>query len=394
MPKVILKPKRALPFYARHPWVFAGAVASVEGSPEDGAEVDVLSHTGQFVARGLFNSRSKILVRLYSWNPDERLDRSFFRSKLESAIRFRHEVLGLGMSRGACRLVFSEADGLSGMIVDRYADWLAVQYTSLALAQRREMFAELLAELLSPRGIVVRTEKGIGKLESLELKDGPMWGESPPSSVVMEEHGLRFQVNICEGQKTGFYLDQRDNRQMVARLARGRRVLDGFCYTGGFGLFAAQAGATEVVGIDASETAIALARANAIENQIERAKFIQGDVFDELSRLQKANERFDMVILDPPKFARTRHAIPEALRGYRRLKKLGLRLLNPDGIFVMCCCSGLITMDHLIELLAQTASTERRHVQILDRRGAAPDHPLALSCLETGYLKCLITRVV
>jgi 23S rRNA (cytosine1962-C5)-methyltransferase len=280
------------------------------------------------------------------------------------------------------------------MIVDRYADWLAVQYTSLALAQRREMFAELLAELLSPRGIVVRTEKGIGKLESLELKDGPMWGESPPSSVVMEEHGLRFQVNICEGQKTGFYLDQRDNRQMVARLARGRRVLDGFCYTGGFGLFAAQAGATEVVGIDASETAIALARANAIENQIERAKFIQGDVFDELSRLQKANERFDMVILDPPKFARTRHAIPEALRGYRRLKKLGLRLLNPDGIFVMCCCSGLITMDHLIELLAQTASTERRHVQILDRRGAAPDHPLALSCLETGYLKCLITRVV
>jgi 23S rRNA (cytosine1962-C5)-methyltransferase len=181
---------------------------------------------------------------------------------------------------------------------------------------------------------------------------------------------------------------------MVARLARGRRVLDGFCYTGGFGLFAAQAGATEVVGIDASETAIALARANAIENQIERAKFIQGDVFDELSRLQKANERFDMVILDPPKFARTRHAIPEALRGYRRLKKLGLRLLNPDGIFVMCCCSGLITMDHLIELLAQTASTERRHVQILDRRGAAPDHPLALSCLETGYLKCLITRVV
>jgi 23S rRNA (cytosine1962-C5)-methyltransferase len=280
------------------------------------------------------------------------------------------------------------------MIVDRYASWLAVQFTSLALAQRREMFAELLAELLAPQGIVVRTERGIGKLEGLELKDGPLWGQCPGEAIEIEENGLRFHVNICEGQKTGFYLDQRDNRQIVARLAKGRRVLDGFCYTGGFSLYAAQAGATHVLGIDASESAIRLAQTNATLNQLEQVSFCHGDVFDELARLEKAGERFDMVILDPPKFARTRHAIPEAFRGYRRLKKLGLRLLNPDGIFVMCCCSGLITMDNLLELLAQTAAAENRVVQILEQRGAAPDHPLALSCMETGYLKCLIARVL
>lgn len=394
MPEIVLKPKKAQPFYARHPWVFAGAVASVQGSPEDGAEVDLLSSTGNFVARGLFNSRSKILARLYSWDPERHLDRDFFRERLKRAIRLRQDVLGLGDPRGACRLVFSEADGLSGLIVDRYTNWLTLQFTSLALAQRRQMLAEILAEQLAPRGMVVRTERGIGKLEGLELHDGPLWGDPPDGPILIDENGLRFHVNISEGQKTGFYLDQRENRQAVARLARGRRVLDGFCYTGGFGLFAARAGATEVIGVDASESAIALAEANARENRLDQVSFIRGDVFDELTRLEREGQRFDLVILDPPKFARTRHAIPEALRGYRRLKKLGLRLLRPEGIFVMCCCSGLITMEMLVDLLAQVAQSERREVQILERRGPAPDHPLALSCLETGYLKCLITRVL
>jgi 23S rRNA (cytosine1962-C5)-methyltransferase len=280
------------------------------------------------------------------------------------------------------------------MIVDQYADWLAVQFTSLAMAQRREMFAELLVELLKPRGIVLRTERGIGKLEGLELHDSLLWGEEPAGPATIEENGLKFCVNIREGQKTGYYLDQRDNRQAVARYAAGRRVLDGFCYAGGFGLQAAKAGAATVLGLDGSEAAIALARENAALNGLEGVEFRRADVFEELEQLQKAGRQFDLIVLDPPKFARARHAVPEALRGYRRLQTLAVKMLAPDGILVMCCCSGLITFDMLHELLAQIAAGERRDIQILERRGAAPDHPVSVSCLETGYLKCLIARVI
>src|SRR5690242_10297617 len=205
--RVILQPRRARPFYGRHPWVYPGAVSAVEGDPADGAEVDVVSHTGNFVARGLYNSRSKIRVRLYSWAPDVPLDAAFFREKLNAAIHLRRAVLGLDGPGRAARLVFSEGDGLSGLTVDRYDRWLAVQFTALGMAARRELFAELLAELVRPEGIVLRTERGIGQLEGLELHDGPLWGRVPEGPVEIEENGLRFLVNLVEGQKTGFYLD-------------------------------------------------------------------------------------------------------------------------------------------------------------------------------------------
>jgi len=393
IPRVVLKPKRAQPFYGRHPWVFAGAIAAVTGSPADGGEVELHSGTGNFIARGLFNSQSKIRVRLYSWTPEQALDREFFKSRLETAIRLRHDVLKLNNPAGACRLVFSEADGLSGIIVDRYANWLTVQFTSLALAQRREMFAELLTALLHPAGIYLRTERGIGKLEGLELHDGLLHGAEPAGPFEIEENGLRMLVNLREGQKTGYYLDQRDNRQAVAKLAAGRRVLDAFCYSGGFALHAASAGAAEALGLDASAAAVQLARDNAKANGLERVEFVEADVFEELTRLQALGRQFDLIILDPPKFARARHAIPEALRGYRRLQTLAIKMLPSDGILVMCCCSGLITFDMLEELLAQIAAEERRDFQILERRGPAADHPVSVYCRESGYLKCLICRV-
>ena len=393
IPRVVLKPKRAQPFYGRHPWVFAGAIAAVTGSPADGGEVELHSGTGNFIARGLFNSQSKIRVRLYSWTPEQALDREFFKSRLETAIRLRHDVLKLNNPAGACRLVFSEADGLSGIIVDRYANWLTVQFTSLALAQRREMFAELLTALLHPAGIYLRTERGIGKLEGLELHDGLLHGAEPAGPIEIEENGLRLFVNLREGQKTGYYLDQRDNRQAVAKLAAGRRVLDAFCYSGGFALHAASAGAAETLGLDTSAAAVQLARDNAKANGLERVEFVEADVFEELTRLQALGRQFDLIILDPPKFARARHAIPEALRGYRRLQTLAIKMLPSDGILVMCCCSGLITFDMLEELLAQIAAEERRDFQILERRGPAADHPVSVYCRESGYLKCLICRV-
>ena len=307
----------------------------------------------------------------------------------------RENLLGLNAPGGACRLVFSEGDGLSGLTVDRYGPWLIVQFTSLGMAQRQEMWTELLVERLRPRGIYLRTEKGIGGLEGLALQDGPLWGETPPPAVTVEESGLSFQVNLTQGQKTGYYLDQRDNRPAVARLAGGRRVLDAFCYTGGFGLHAARAGATAVVGVDASEPALELARENARLNGLaERTNFLRADVFDHLHELVAAGARFDMVVLDPPKFARSRNAVEEALRGYRQLQTLALRLLPVNGILVTCCCSGLIAESMLEDLLSQLGQGEKRSIQILERRGQAADHPVAAACPESRYLKCLICRVL
>jgi 23S rRNA (cytosine1962-C5)-methyltransferase len=391
--RVLLQPRRARPFYGRHPWVFAGAVAGVEGAPADGDEVDLVAHGGTVVARGLYNGRSNIRVRLYSWEPGAPLDRDFFRDRLGAAVRLR-DLLGLNGPGRGCRLVFSEGDGLSGCTVDRFDRWLVVQFTALALAARRELIAELLAELVGPEGIYLRTERGVGRLEGLELHDGPLWGKVPEGPVTIEEHGVRFLVNVAEGQKTGFYLDQRDNRRAVAPLTAGRRVLDAFCYSGGFGLHAARAGAAAVVGVDQSEAALALARENARLNGVEdRVSYVHGDVFDELAALAERGERFGVVVLDPPKFARARGAVDEALRGYRRLQARGLRLLEPDGFLVTCCCTGLITVDMLEELLAELAAEQRREVQILERRGPSPDHPVSVACLESHYLKCLIARV-
>lgn len=392
--QVFLKPKRAQPFYARHPWVFAGAIDRVEGEPADGAVVDVRSHVGNFIARGLVNSQSKIQVRLYSWDEKVELDREFFKARLQRALRLRHDLLKLNHgSDAAYRIAFSEADTLSGMVVDRYGGWLTVQFTSLAMAARREMFGELLTELLGCKGVYLRTEKGIGKLEGVTLQDGLLCGEAPPPEVVVHENGLKFAINLSEGQKTGYYLDQRDNRAAVAKFCGGKRVLDAFSYSGGFGVYAAAAGAAEVECVDASDPALALVKRNAELNNLSQITAVKSDIFHYLDAQVAAKRQFDVVILDPPKFARDRASIPQAMRGYRQLVQQGLKLLAPDGVLVKCCCSGLITMDMLEEVVAQTALDDKRDLQLLSRTGPAPDHPVSVTCREGAYLKCLVGRV-
>jgi 23S rRNA (cytosine1962-C5)-methyltransferase len=342
----------------------------------------------------LWNSQSKIHVRLYCWEPERPLDREFFRDRLGRAVRLRHDQLLLNRGPApAYRVVFSESDFLSGLIVDRYADFLAVQFTALVTAARKEMFAESLREQFQPRGIYLRTEKGIGRLEGAELHDGPLWGEPPPADLTIEENGLRFLVNLAEGQKTGYYLDQRDNRAAVARLCGGKRVLDAFSYSGGFGLYAAKAGAAEVVCVDASESALELAKRNAEANGLGQLSFAHADVFNHLAKLAQEGRKFDVLVLDPPKFARNRAAVPEALKGYRRLHQLAMRLLAPDGVLVSCCCTGLITLEELEEVIGQTSVEAKRELQILERRGPAADHPVAVTCRESGYLKCVVSRV-
>ncbi len=392
--RVYLKPKRAQPFFGRHPWVFAGAIDRLDGDPADGAVVDLLSSAGHFVARGLYNGQSKIRVRLYSWDPDAPLDRDFFKARVERAVALRHDVLHLNTGPAAAyRVVFSESDLLSGMVVDRYADFLTVQFTSLAMGERRQMFADILTELLNPRGIYLRTEKGIGQLEGIKLHDGLLAGEAPPAEVVIEEHGLRLAVNLTEGQKTGYYLDQRDNRAAVARLAAGRRVLDAFSYTGGFGLYAAKGGAESVECVDASEPALRLAERNAVLNGLGQITLTHADVFNYLDRLAGEGRKFDLLVLDPPKFARNRAAVPKALQGYRKLHQQAMKLLDRDGVLVSCCCTGLITLDMLEDLIAQVAIDAKRDLQILERRGPSPDHPVSATCRESAYLKCVISRV-
>jgi 23S rRNA (cytosine1962-C5)-methyltransferase len=392
--RVVLKPKRAQPFYGRHPWVFAGAIDRIDGDPADGAVVDVLSSAGNFVARGLFNSKSKIHVRLYSWDPEVPLDLDFFRARLARAVALRHDVLHLNSGPAAAyRVAFSEADGLSGMVADRYAEFLAVQFTSLALGERRQMIADALTELLTPRGIYLRTEKGIGQLEGIELHDGLLSGETPPPEVVIEENGLRFTVNLTEGQKTGYYLDQRDNRAAVARLAASRRVLDAFSYTGGFGLYAAKGGAASVECVDASEAALRLAERNAVTNGLGQVTLTHADVFAYLDRQAAEGRKFDLLVLDPPKFARNRAAVPKALQGYRKLHQQAMKLLDKDGVLVSCCCTGLISPEVLEDLIAQVAIDAKRDLQILERRGPSADHPVSVTCRESAYLKCVISRV-
>lgn len=392
LPQVIIKSGKARPFFGRHPWVLSSAVERVVGSPADGDVVDVCSHQGRFIARGIYNGRSRIRVRLYTWDSAEQLDDGFWRRRIESAIRLRRQ-LGLDQPEGAVRLVFSEGDGLSGLIVDRYADYLVLQPTALAVAARLETIAGILAELTRPRAILVRPDSATVRAEGLELSDSRWLGEPPAEPVTIIEYGLKFHVDLAAGQKTGFYLDQRDNRRAAACCCRGRRVLDMFCYTGGFSLAAAQEGAVEVLGVDSSQQALALAAENAALNGLTQASFRCGDCFRTMQELIDSGTRFGAVILDPPRFARSRRNVPQALRAYHWLNRLACELLEPEGLLVTCSCSGHVSREQFLEMLLGVAQQTGRQIQVLEQRGAAADHPVAVNCRETAYLKCMICRV-
>ena len=391
---MILKPKRARPFFGRHPWVLDSAVLRVEGDPTDGAVVDLATHDGNFVARGLWNAASRLRVRLYAFDAATKLDGPFWQARIESAIKLR-QVLGLDDRAGAARLVNSEGDNLSGLIVDRYGDYLAVQVTALAMAHRLDAICDTLEAVVKPAGILLRgAERGLAKLEGLHLADRLVRGTAPAGAIFVHEHGLKFGVDLTEGQKTGYYLDQRDNRQAAARYARGRRVLDLFCYSGGFSVACAQSGgAASVLAVDSSAKATTLAKANADLNGAANVTVETADAFEKLDALAAAGERFGMVILDPPKFARSRASLDDALRAYHRINRVAVGLLEPGGILVTCSCSGSVSRDDFLQMLAGVAQRSGRPLQLLECRGAAPDHPVSASCLEGEYLKCVIARV-
>ena len=392
--QVILKPRKARPFFGRHPWVLDTAIDRVAGEPAEGAIVDLIAHNGKFVARGIYNPHSRLRVRLYTWSAADVLDIAFWKTRIEWAIEHRRQ-LGYDRPEGAARLIYSEADGLSGLIVDRYGEYLVVQVTALAMHARVEELIPLLTEATAARGIVVRNDRAVARLEGLTGDEERRWGHVPDGPVFIEEHGLRYGVELAHGQKTGFYLDQRENRRAAAGYARGGRVLDMFCYTGGFGMAASRlGGAAEVLGVDSSEKAIAVARAGVQLNSLTNVHFETADCFDALDQLVSRRERFDMVILDPPKFTRSRRSVEEALRAYHRINRLAVALLPPGGRLVTCSCSGSVTREDFMYMLAGVAQQSGRDIQVLEQRGAAPDHPTSATCLETEYLKCFICRVV
>ena len=401
--RVILKPRKAMPFHFRHPWVFDGAVGRVEwdGEPvaEPGPVADLLTDQREWIGRGLLHPTANLKLRLLSWDEGVPLDRHFFATQVDRAVTLRERLEPFTESNG-CRLVFSEADGLSGLTVDRYGRWLAVQFTGAATAARRDLLFDLLTDRVRvdgrpPAGIVLRTEKGVGAAEDLDLSDGPVRGDEPPRPLFLEEHGLRYGVDLTAGQKTGFYLDQRDNRLAAARHARGR-VLDLFCYTGAFGLTALRHGAADrVLGVDVSARATDLAGQNAALNELaDRCEYRTGRVFDVQDALIEAGERFGTVICDPPKMTRSRAAVPNAMKGYHRLNEAAVTLLEPGGTLVTCCCSGLIDREKFARVLSDVSARTGRAVQILEARGPSADHPVNPNCPETEYLKCFVCRVL
>ncbi len=382
------------PVRQHHPWIFSGAVIDTEGSPQPGDIVDVVDPHGEWLARGYFNPRSQIVVRILTWDRDEQIDRSFWARRLVAAAAMR-DAIGVSQGATAWRLVFAESDLLPGLIVDRYGDWLSVQYLTLGVEAQRGVLTELMRELWAPAGIVDRSDPVARRQEGMTTGPAEVVGQQPPEEVEISEDGLRFPVNLLGGQKTGFYLDQRLNRSIVARHAAGRRVLNAFSFTGAFAVHALRAGAVHVTNVDTSHDALVgsevALRLNGFDPDVQ-AEAIVGDVFQVLRSYRDEGRQFDLVILDPPKFARSKAELEPATRGYKDINLIAMKLLAPGGLLATFSCSGLVTSDLFQKIVFGASVDAGRTMQVVARMTQAPDHPVLLTFPEGEYLKGLLAR--
>ncbi len=390
--KLILKPGREKSLLRRHPWIFSGALQRLEGNPEPGATVDVVSSKGEYLARAACSPKSQILARVWTFE-DEPVDADFLRRRVRESIRSRAD-LHLDRVTDAVRLVYAESDRLPGLIVDRYGDTLVLQSLTTGSEFWKETLADILLEETGLSSIYERSDADVRELEGLLPIVGALRG-TPPEQLTMEEHGLKYAVNLAHGHKTGFYLDQRFNRLRVRELAKDRAVLDCFCYTGGFALNALAGGAKSVLGVDASGAALELAKSNAALNDLpaDRLEWLEADVFQLLRKFRDERRSFDMVILDPPKFAPTQAQAERAARGYKDINLLAFKLLNPGGLLVTFSCSGGVDARLFQSILAGAALDAGVDAQILEHLSQSPDHPIALTFPESAYLKGLVCRV-
>jgi 23S rRNA (cytosine1962-C5)-methyltransferase len=389
--KLILKPGREKSLKRRHPWIFSGAVAKGQGNPGPGETVEIVSASGEFLAVGAYSPKSQIAARVWDWTRIP-IDRDFFHKRIAQAVTLRGKFPDTHPPE-AMRLVHGESDGLPGVVADRYADTIVLQLTSSGADRWREDIADALLEVTGAGRVWERSDAEVRALEGLLPESGPLRGGREPAHVVVTEHGLKFEVDLERGHKTGLYLDQRGNRLRARALARGGDVLDAFCYTGGFALNGLAGGARSVLALDSSADALARAHANALLNGLADASWIAGDVFQMLRHLRDERRNFDLIILDPPKFAPTAAHVAKAARAYKDINLLAFKLLRPGGQLMTFSCSGGVPADLFQKIVAGAALDAGVQAQIIERLGPGTDHPVALNFPEGDYLKGLICRV-
>ena len=390
MPVVALKPKRDRATRHRHPWIFAASVDSVTGHPAPGDVVDVVDARGELLGRGYYNEQSRIRVRMLTWD-DAPIGTDFWRKRVEAAAQ-RRESLAQSPDTTAYRLIHAEADLLPGLIADRYGDVVVVQLLTAGIEGARDVIVETLSSLRGVRCLFERSDTASRSREGLPAAVGALRGESTGTVEVLE-NGHTFRVNIETGQKTGFYLDQRDNRAIVASHARGRDVLDAFCHTGAFAVYAARAGAKSLSLVDSSAPALATAQWNLEKNGAGEVAVRQADVFEELRVMRDAGRHFDLVVLDPPKFATNQHQVDKALRAYKDANLLAMQLLSPEGLLATFSCSQAVDAAAFTMAVSWAGVDAARDVQIIRRLGQGIDHPVLATFPESEYLKGLLCRV-
>ena len=402
-PLCTITPKAEASILRGHPWVYDTEILSLDGEPDNGAVVDVVSRKGRYLGTGFYSEHSKIRVRLLSRNTNDRFDEAFWRRKLQWAWEYRKSVMS-PEDLDACRIIFGEADAFPGLTVDKFHDLLSVQVLSVGMERIQNLLLPALVELLRSdgqniRGVYLRNDVALREKEGLPQSKGwfPLPGEASPDSAVTEitENGVRYLVDVENGQKTGFFLDQKYNRLAVARLARGRTVLDCFTHTGSFALNAARGGAKRVTAVDVSESAVEMARANAVCNGLDAVMTCTAaNVFDLLPQLERESSPYDFIILDPPAFTKSRKTVDNAMAGYREINYRAMRLLPRGGLLATCSCSHFATEERFTAMLREAARDAGVQLRQIEARQQSCDHPILWGVPETSYLKFYLFQVV
>lgn len=391
MPAIHLKPSRESSLLRRHPWIFSGAIQKEEGTPQFGGTVEIFSAKRQWLGRAAYSPHSQIRARIWTFDENEKVDDDFFQRRLQRSIHYRDNLFPKGT---ACRLVYGESDGLPGLIVDRYANFLLVQFLAAGVDKWKKEIVDALNNILPNDGIYERSDAGVREKEGLQLLTGVLSGTEPPQLIQIEENGMQLLVDVKTGHKTGFYFDQRDNRALLAKYAKDKIVLNCFAYTGGFAVSALKAGAQHVTNIDSSADALNLAEQNVTLNKLDASKMenVTGDVFSVLRKYRAENRRFDVIVLDPPKFAESMKHLEKAARAYKDINILGFQLLNPGGVLFTFSCSGLMEDTLFQKIVADAALDAGKEADIACRMFQAADHPVSLNFPEAAYLKGLVCR--